>query len=183
MKKTILLALTLALFAGACGPKKIYVVGKSMYGGAYKPHEAETATLTDGPLEVTIHKFRTGGYFTNVFVDIRVRNNGTSEAPFDPGQVELVFPTSGISYYHISRDKTTISTPVGMAAVMMPTMIGPGRAIEGTLMFATAQGAAKKIPAVQIIYNGQSLFFGDTMAAQPVPVTPSGDDKGSEESI
>jgi hypothetical protein len=64
--------------------------------------------LVGGPIQVTVQHFEPGAGWTNFYAQVMVRNNGVSVVEFDRADIELVIVDSGISYFHVTKDKSSV---------------------------------------------------------------------------
>ncbi len=109
--------------------------------------------LTNNGFQIIIDDVKSGGLSTNYFMDIKIRNVGNSKRFFDSGELELVNSKSGLTFYSVSKDKSSISVPVGMANLITKTAINPGRMIAGMLWFTT--------PAHKADARELTMYYGE----------------------
>ena len=63
----------------------------------------------------------------------------------------------GITQYSISKDKDSISVPLGMNVIARNKMT-PGQKIKGTIMMQTNQGEADS-KHLSLVYGGKKIHF------------------------
>jgi len=153
---SILSILTLATALGGCasGPRPLLRGG--MWPSSYTPPVGHNQ-LADRNFVVTVNRINNGGMATNFFAEITVRNVGGATAVFDPAEIELLVPETGMTYQHITKDKTSVTVPLGFN-LMSATRIRPGQMIAGSLWFQTPPYKAEA-KTVQLSYREHQLNF------------------------
>lgn len=157
------LVLSAALLGGcASGPRPI--LGKNMFGSSYTPPLGKNRFVDRG-LIIVVDKVANGSWGQHFFAQVTVRNQGVDEAVFDPAEIELMVPETGMTYNHITKDKSSVTVPLGYN-LMSKTTLKPGRAVSGSLWFLTQafQATAKTL---QVSYKDQNLTFPPPEAAAP----------------
>ncbi len=156
MRRFAFLALSAILSTAGCrhGPKAYLLEG--LYGDEYFPRLGANE-LKDPTFAVVLQRLHSGGMETNIFADITVQNVGAAEAEFDPAQIELLVPETGITYFHLTKDKSTVSVPVGLNLISRTTL-RPGQKTAGLLFFPTPQGKAL-VKTLEVSYRGQKLLL------------------------
>ena len=152
MKKLILIAV---FMAGCAGGNKMLLEG-GLFGDEYKPKGAPNQ-LKDGDLVVTIDTIKNGAMGTDFGIDCTVRNTGVGTLSFDPGEVEIQIPQTGLTYFHVSKNANLVSVPPGIN-VLLKGDLKPGQAMEGMLWFKTAQGKAEA-KTLDVMFHGHTLHF------------------------
>ncbi len=97
---------------------------------------------------MTLDAIHAGGFNKDFGIDVTLRAQR-----FDPGEVEVTVPGTGISYFHVSKDKSQVTVPAGWT-VLLPTTLRPGQAVKGLLWFQTEMGGAK-VKSLDVSYRGQ----------------------------
>jgi hypothetical protein len=151
----LILAASAVSFGGcASGPRPVLRGG--MWPSSYTPPVGHNQ-LRDRNFVVTIDRINNGGMATNFFAQITVRNIGDQTAVFDPAEIELLVPETGMTYQHITKDKSSVTVPLGFN-LMSATTIKPGHMIAGSLWFQTPPYKAEA-KTVQLSYRDQQLNF------------------------
>ena len=152
-----------ALYAtlGACAPGSRMLLEGGMFGNDYTP-PAIANTFDDGTFLLTLASIKNGGMGTDFAIELTVRNVGKQEATFDPGEVEIHVPETGLSYFHVTRNSNVISVPPGIN-VFMKTSLRPGQAMQAMLWYKTPQGKAEA-KTLDVIYAGKTLHFPPRVA-------------------
>ena len=115
-------------------------------------------SLKYNKIQVIIDDIQTGGQYTNYFLNVKIKNTGSKEAVFDSGILELVDPDSGLTFYSISKDKSSISVPVQMSNLITTASLKPDRMIAGMLWFTT-QPRAANCKKLRLYYGDQFIDF------------------------
>lgn len=153
------LVLGAALAACASGPRPLLRGG--LFPSTYAPPVGQNR-FKDHHLIITVEKIANGAMATNFFAQVTVRNLGTEVAVFDPAEIEILVPETGLTYEHITKDKTTVTVPLGFN-LMGRTTLKPGRTITGSLWFMTPAYKAEA-KTVQLSYRDQTLTFPPPVA-------------------
>jgi hypothetical protein len=144
-----------ATLAGcASGPRPVLRGG--MWPSSYTPPVGHNQ-IADHEFVVTVSRINNGGMATNFFAEITVRNVGNSPGVFDPADIELLVPETGMTYQHITKDKTSVTVPLGFN-LMSATRLKPGQMIAGSLWFQTPPYKAEA-KTVQLSYHDHQLTF------------------------
>ena len=144
MKTEILLPLAfLFLTISACG----------IYGVRMK---TTPESIKSNNLEITISKVKTGAYNTNYYIYAKIKNNGKEELTFDSGDLELTNEKSGLTYYSISKDKSSVTVPATLNNLITRITLKPQRATEGVIWISTPNFKAKG-KKLKLIYGDQSF--------------------------
>jgi hypothetical protein len=151
-----LAVLTLASLGAGCASGPRAVLRGGMWPSSYTPPVGHNQ-IADKEFVVTINRINNGGMATNFFAEITVRNVGGSAALFDPADIELLVPETGMTYQHITKDKSSVTVPLGFN-LMSATRIKPGQMIAGSLWFQTPPYKAEA-KTVQLSYHEQQLNF------------------------
>jgi hypothetical protein len=157
-----LLVATTALGGCASGPRPI--LGKNMFGSRYTPPLGKNR-FKDHGMVIVVDKIANGPWGQHFFAQVTVRNLGTEEAVFDPAEIELLVPETGMTYSHITKDKTSVTVPLGYN-LMGKTTLKPGRAVSGSLWFLT-QAFEATAKTLQVSYKNQNLTFPPPEAVAP----------------
>jgi hypothetical protein len=136
----------------ATGPQPVLRGG--MWGGSYTPPLGHNVLKHDG-FVVTVDKIYNGGMATHIFAQVTVRNVGQTTRAFDPADIEIVFPATGMTYQHITKDKSSVTVPLGFN-LMSLTTIKPGHMISGSLWFPTPPYKAEA-RRIQLSYHERTL--------------------------
>src|SRR5262245_44502188 len=112
---TTLLALSIVGCATAPAGPEIAYLNKcgSFFCDPYLPPAGQNQ-LVAGRITVTIDKVAVGGNKTDFLFDVTVRNSGAEEIAFDPASIEILVPDTGLTYYHISKDRNLVNVPMGL---------------------------------------------------------------------
>jgi hypothetical protein len=153
MKKLLLVVL---LTGCATGSGSKYLLDGGWFGGKYTPPPTRNR-FSDGTFKVTIDAIRAGGFNKDFGIDVTVRNVSMRPERFDPGEVEVTVPETGISYFHVSKDRSHVTLPAGWT-VLLPTTLRPGQAVKGLLWYQTPMGAAK-VKSLDVSYRGATFKY------------------------
>ena len=159
-----------ALYAtlGACAPGSRMLLEGGMFGNDYTP-PAIANTFDDGTFLLTLASIKNGGMGTDFAIDLTVRNVSQTEATFDPGEVEIHVPETGLSYFHVTRNANLVSVPPGID-VFMKSSLRPNQAMQAMLWFKTPQGKAEA-KTLEVIYKGKTRHYPPRPAAPAAAAT------------
>lgn len=159
--KNLFLALSLGTLLIGCGGANHAILRGGMWPSSYQPPVGSNH-FRDSNLIITIDKISNGGMATNFFAQVTVRNEGATPTVFDPGEIEITVPETGMTYEHITKDRQSVTVPIGYN-LMGSTTVKPGRTITGSLWFMTPtyKAVAKTL---QVDYRNHSLVFPPKVA-------------------
>jgi hypothetical protein len=153
-------ALCAALLLGAaalgCSSSNSMLLEGGLFGSDYKPKPGQNE-FRDDKLTITLDEIKNGGMGTDFAIHATVRNVSNAEVTFDPGEVELQIPETGLTYFHVTRNAELVSTPPGIN-VFLKTNLRPGQATQATLWFKTPQGKAEA-KTLDVRYHDKTLHF------------------------
>ena len=99
------------------------------------------ASLQNKQWQLTFSSITAGASSTHYWASVTIKNVGQSEAVFDGGDVELTDLNSGLTYFSIGKDKTSV-TIQHQVKLILRERIRPGQAIEGVIQYETMVGRA-----------------------------------------
>ncbi len=150
--RSLITAIALFALAGCGG-----VLGVGYFGlSSYTPRVG-TNQLKDAAMLVTVDKVWSGGFNTNIYLDVTVRNQSFKPADFDPADMVLIIRDTGISYFHVTKNNPSPNIPPGVQVMPRLQLVG-GQAVRGMLMFTTNVGDAK-MKALDIAYRAAMVHF------------------------
>ena len=153
------------LFASACATSNSenkVLLEAGLFGNDYRPPDGANQLMV-GTCQVTLEKLKNGGMGTDFGIDVNVRNIGSKNTVFDPAEIEIQIPESGLSYFHVTRNANLVNTPPGIN-VLLKTELRPGQAIEGMLWYKTPPGKAE-VKSLDVNYRTTTLHFPPAPAA------------------
>lgn len=153
---TLCSALLLSTAGLGCSSSNKMLLEGGLFGSDYKPKAGQNEFKND-KLTITLDSIENGGMGTDFAIRATVRNISGAEAMFDPGEVEVQIPETGLSYFHVTRNAELVSTPPGLV-VFLKTKLRPGQATQGTLWYKTPQGKAEA-KTLDVRYLDQVLHF------------------------
>ena len=111
-------------------------------------------------IKIEVERFNSGIGNTDYYLHIIVQNLTNTELFFDTADLELVNPTTGISYYSISRDLSKIKLNSNGMNLLTSTKLMPNRKIMGYVLFPTGSNNAKA-ESLELFYSNKKLSFID----------------------
>ena len=150
MKKTLSLIALHGLVLLGCASEKGYLFAPGRWQQKYTP-PAELTHFSDGVFDITVESL--GANPSVFFADLVVRNSSAEAAVFDPALFELKVVDTGITYFHFSKDKTSVEVPASNRHFLLPVTLKPGQATKGSLLFEVAANEAHA-QAVELSYHG-----------------------------
>ena len=115
-------------------------------------------SLISNQLKIVVNRISTGTYNTNYFIDIRIKNNSTKNILFDSGDLSVKKLSNEISYFSISKDKDSVTVPVGSGNILTRINLEPGQATEGRIWISTQNGEADGSP-IELHFKGATLKY------------------------
>ena len=120
----------------------LVISGCAIFPAGYTPvGKALPASLQNKQWQLTFSSISTGARSTHYWASVTIKNVGQSEAVFDGGDVELTDLNSGVTYFSIGKDKTSV-TIQHQVKLILRERIRPGQAIEGVIQYETMVGRA-----------------------------------------
>lgn len=161
-----LVPLLLVLMASCATHPHIMQVGK-----LEKP-----LTFGDNIFDVEVTHVKSGLWWTNIWMDVRIHSKSAEEKLFDPSDMEIFSPALGLNFKHTQRQADGWQShkphagmrdiPDGKQEWMLPTKIFPGTTVQASLMFETQVGQVEEIRTFELLFHGQKLVFEEL---QPTP--------------
>lgn len=118
-------------------------IGPGLYG--IKVYTPAAPALSDGRFAITFNtKMRpsTGENNKDYLFAVTVENVSGQEATLDSGELDLNDLETGITYFSISKDTTSVTLSQQRSDVITRRTLKPGQKIEGRFWFQTPAGKA-----------------------------------------